>query len=92
MVVICRSPLTTGKDVTSILVLGYTGIATQSAASQLTEGQLKLSAEHLQQRGKAHLLAWQFRFLKPKNANPNSKVDVRTEVDGSGEWVIPPWR
>ncbi|HEX2831981.1 MAG TPA: hypothetical protein VHW00_03145 [Thermoanaerobaculia bacterium] len=91
MIVVCRSPLNTAKNVTSVFVLGYTALSTQEAMTQLLEGDCPLPAESLSNAGKPHVLAWQFRFKKPRIASLTSKADPRRAIVDSGHWASAPW-
>jgi hypothetical protein len=87
MVVVVKSPLGTTKDVTTIVIAGYTGRATRVTTQQLIMGEPPV-AENALTNGKMHLLAYRFAYRKPKR--PASSDELRQEVQDSGTWG-PPW-
>jgi hypothetical protein len=90
MVITCRSPLGTTKDVQTILFLGYSGLATQSVARKIMQGDPEtdppLKAADLAERGKVQMFAYRFQFTKPTNRAPRSKTDPRREIAKTGYW------
>lgn len=85
VVVVCRSPLKTTKRVTTILVLGYSSLATESAARQLTHGELPLDAAELAEPGSVHVLKYEFQFRKTHA----TQGDPRREIhDPPGSWSV----
>lgn len=85
IVVICRSPLNTTKEVTTILVMGYTGLATQSASHQLTHG-APIDEQDPYRPGEVRVLSYEFQFKKPQRASSRSKADPRREITSTGVW------
>jgi hypothetical protein len=88
VVIVCASPLGTSKPVTTILVMGYTGLATESAARQLTHGELPLMHAQLSQRGKTHILSYTFQFTKSHIASSRNTGDLRRAVLETGVWSL----
>jgi hypothetical protein len=85
VVAIRRSPLKTEKAVTTILLMGYNGLATESAARQLTHGGPPLTAAQLAEP-KTHLLSYEFVF---KKWSFTGSGDPRRELaDPPGKWSV----
>lgn len=89
IVAVCRSPLGTTKRVTTILMIGYSGLATQSVARQLThDGWPPLSEANLSDR-KLHLFPYRFQFKKLARRGSTSRSDPRIELPDTGSWSWP---
>lgn len=89
MIVIARSPLETHHDVTTMVVAGYTALATRVTARELVLGEPPVEEEAMTDRCN-HLLAYTFRYRKPKRSPDNTSGDLRKEIADSGRWA-PPW-
>lgn len=87
VVVLCKSPFGTKKNVTTILLLGYRGLATHELAAQLMRGAPPITEEMLRQHGRVHVLGYHFSFHKPRGAAKGT-ADMRKARQG--EWA-PPW-
>ncbi len=85
IVAICRSPFETAKAVTTVLVMGYSGLSTQVAMQQLIRGTVPLTESDFSER-KVHLLAYEFQFKKPQGTSSRSRVDPRREIRGTSTW------
>jgi len=85
-VVVCRRPLGTSEDVTTIIIMGYSGLATQTAARELIHGDPPLAEDMLAKNGVQHVLAYTFDFKKSKRTNVTSDNDQRRVVKGTGRW------
>jgi hypothetical protein len=88
VVVVAKSPLGSPHDVTTILILGYTGLATEIATRELTLGEPPVSEDSMQAEG-IQLLAYKFRYRKPKRA-PGATGELRRQIENDGQWG-PPW-
>ena len=88
VVVIAKSPLATANDVTTIVILGYTGYATEITTRELTLGEPPVSADSMNGEG-VQLLAYSCRYRKPKRP-PGATGELRREIEGEGKWG-PPW-
>ena len=89
MIVVARSPLATDRDVTTIVIAGYTALATRAAATQLVVGEPPIKAEAMV-FDRNHLLAYTFRYRKPKRSPGAAPGELRREIPESGQWA-PPW-
>lgn len=89
MVVVARSPLGTAKEVTTIVIVGYTGLATHVTATQLMLGEPPVSEDAMASAG-THLLAYTFQYRKPRRSAGSRAGDLRREIPDTGRWA-PPW-
>ncbi|HEX6177751.1 MAG TPA: hypothetical protein VF057_05290 [Thermoanaerobaculia bacterium] len=88
VVIIRRSPLDTEEPVTTIIVMGYSGLATQTAMFELMKGaDLPLKESQLESR-KTQILAYHFQFEKPKRIT-KSRRDPRRVIPETGTWWPP---
>jgi hypothetical protein len=88
ILVICRQPLGTKENVTTILIAGYTGLSTLVAAQEITSKKIPdLKAE--EHPGQPCFAALKFRFRK-KPQYRRSLDNLRTAEEGSAKWA-PPW-
>jgi hypothetical protein len=89
-VVLCRKPLGTPANVTTIVVAGYSGLATQQAAEELIHGEPPITQEQLDSPGVPILLAYTFQFRKRAFRGGRSLDSLKSTVLKSGHWM-PPW-
>ena len=101
---ICHAPLGTSENVTTIIIMGYTGLATLVATQQLTqqftqadrtypqltEEEAPFTEGQLAEAGKLHLAAFRFKFTKSSSRSHTDARDRRKPVKDSGKW-LPPW-
>jgi hypothetical protein len=90
VVVVCRRPLGTPVDVTTILIMGYSGLATQTVTRELTHGNPPLTEDILAEPAVQHVMAYSFDFRKAKRLGSVGDSDQRRAMKGSGHWY-PPW-
>lgn len=90
MVAICRSPLNSARPVTSIVICGYTGLATKRVAHELIAGEPPLTASDLERAGDPRLLGYSFAFSKPRGQRRAGFGDQRKFIERTGRWA-PPW-
>ncbi len=89
-VVVCRQPLGTTKDVSSICICGYTGLATHEAARALMFGEPPIAEEELVP-GEPITLGFSFKFRKIKRIRKRSRDDLRRSLagrDGHRMWHV----
>lgn len=86
VIVVRRLPV---KNVTTIIVMGYTGMATHIATQELTQGEPPVTDDDLNDAG-PHVLAYRFRFRKRSTLGSTHRGDPRRMIEGSGRWA-PPW-
>lgn len=89
VVVVARSPLGTAKDVTTIVIVGYTGLATHVTATQLMLGEPPVSEDAMAPAG-THVLAYTFQYRKPRRSAGSRAGDLRKVIPETGRWA-PPW-
>lgn len=85
IILICRSPLGTSRPVTTIVVMGYSGLATQSAMFQLIKGDIPLSHDAKLESGQVHILGYHFQFEKPRR-HTRSTADPRRVLPKTITW------
>jgi hypothetical protein len=83
ILVVCHKPLGTQKDVTTIVIAGYTGLATLVAAQEVTHERIpELQPEMMP--GQPRLAALKFRYRKRRQSQP--------AVDKESVRWAPPWQ
>lgn len=85
VLVVCRRPLETSHDVTTIVVAGYTGLATAEIARDLVEGSIDIDSAELEPAGQPALRFLMLPYLKFQG------VDVRKPKIKGRVWIGPPW-
>jgi len=88
-IVVCRKPLGTVSDVTTVAICGYTGLATQEAAEQLIQGNPPISPEQLTSSENIGIV-YTFQFKKRAYSGPRNLDGLKVPVPKSGRWH-PPW-
>lgn len=89
-IVVCRKPLQAQVDVTTIVISGYTGLATEQAAVALLKGEPPLAHEQLEDAGKTFTMALTFGFKKRKYRGQRKTSDLKVADTKSFRWM-PPW-
>jgi len=89
-VVACRQRVGTEAPVTSIVISGYTGLATEQAAEALIRGEPPISLEQLQDLGHPATAIYAFKFKKRSYRGNRRIKEVRRILPDSGHWY-PPW-
>jgi hypothetical protein len=87
VLVVCNRPLGTTKDVTTIVIAGYTGLATLVAAQEATYKEIP-DLQPDETPGQPALAALKFRYKKKKQYKRAD--NLRTLEEGSTKWA-PPW-
>jgi hypothetical protein len=88
ILVVCHRPLGTERDVTSIVIAGYTGLATLVAAQELTRKTLP-DIKPEENPGTPCLAALKFAYKKRRQYR-RSLDNLRSFKEGSAQWA-PPW-
>ena len=86
----CYQPMGTEKEVTTIVIAGYTGLATLVAAQEVTYKEIpELRPEEMP--GRPCLAALKFRYKKrPQSQYKRALDNLRSFEEGSSKWA-PPW-
>lgn len=88
ILVVCNRPLETQKDVTTIVIAGYTGLATLVAAQEVTYKHVPdLRPEETP--GEPCLAVLKFRYKK-RRQHHRALDNLRSAEEGSAKWA-PPW-
>ena len=88
-IVVCRKPCGATENVTTIVVCGYTGLATQQAAEELIHGEPPISVEQLERAGCPIRIVQTFRFKKRAYRSQRNLDLLKTAVPGSTRWHQP---
>jgi hypothetical protein len=88
VLVVCERPLGAQKDVSTIVIAGYTGLATLTAAQEATYERIP-DFQPEATPGQPCIAALRFTFRKRRQYN-KSTDNLRTREEGSGQWA-PPW-
>jgi len=86
-VVVCRRPLGIEVDVTTVVIAGYTGLATLLAARQLTHGEPTIDERRLEGGSSPQVALFRYRFKKRPTPASGGLADLRREIEGSEQWV-----
>jgi hypothetical protein len=89
-VVVCRKPLNAEAQVTTIVICGYSGLATHQAADDLMHGEPPITLEQLDRGGTPIPLVYTFQYKKRAFRGGRSLDALKSVVPKSGQWM-PPW-
>lgn len=84
VVIVCRRPLGTEKDVTTLIVMGYTGLASLQAAKSLISDDL---GSLLLVPGQPEVGVFDFQFSVRPPPKPVDGADHRKPIESSGRWT-----
>lgn len=86
-IVVCRRPLDATADVTTLVIAGYTGLATQQAAEDLIHGEPPISVEQLERSGTPIRIGHTFHFKKRAYHGQKNLDTLKVPVRGSARWL-----
>ena len=86
---VVRRQRTISLDVTTVVIAGYTGLATLLASKAITHGEVPIQDSDLKD-SRPHAAVYTYEFTK-RVARPGGKLDnLRQKKEGSDGWA-PPW-
>lgn len=88
VLVVCNRPMGAEKDVTTIVIAGYTGLATLVAAQEATSP--KIPDLKAGRPGEPCFAVMKFRYKKRRQQNQSPADNLRVVEEGSTVWA-PPW-